>query len=590
MTVPFGWRSALPASVTRFLEQQVDGRGALDVAVAEDFKEGNEGMIRGVRINGKEYEAFVYGRRLCQGCQPQIPLHGIVLDGKMAVSAEPIRLLGADEAEALATARDQTLSGICGVCEAAANLGQEGSAADIGGELACFCSPAHARLVTQYWVMAEGGGGGVGPRAATEQSAGNDQWTHGEKALLYMRLNFPDDLTEPISEADASSQMVGVNAFYAEGSYDQPWVTATVTPLLTLPQIKAWYSTAGSGALLADVRATARLAGYDTANYEFDIACFTSVPETNFSGWAGLAYVHGKSIWLQGAGVGVTAHELGHNYGLLHANFWDTSTNNYNIGIGLGTNVEYGNIYDTMGAASAGNNQFNAMFKNFLDWLPNTAVAEASSNGVYWMIDTTPGTPLGRMDAALVVGRTFSDRQAGVHITPLARGATGTNIWMDVQVNRDAFPDNQPPVLQVEVLPTNAVPGDLVHFHATASDPDGNTLAYAWMFDDWTFSTNNLPWTFNSFSAGEHVVRCVVSDMKGGVASANAVVTIGAPSGNRITGVVLDTNSEPLEGVRVDNSADTNAFTYIGGYTDSAGRYLISIWPETPIFGSGVKR
>jgi hypothetical protein len=175
-----------------------------------------------------------------------------------------------------------------------------------------------------------------------------------------------------------------------------------------------------------------------------------------------------------------------------------------------------------------------------------------------------------------VVGRTFSDRQAGVHITPLARGATGTNIWMDVQVNRGAFPENQPPILQVEVLPTNAVPGAPVHFHATASDPDGDTLAYAWTFDDWTFSTNNLPWTFNSFSAGEHVVRCVVSDMKGGVASANAVVTIGAPSGNRITGVVLDTNGKALEGVRVDNSADTNALTYIGGYTDSAGRYLIT--------------
>ena len=421
-----------------------------------------------------------------------------------------------------------------------------------------------------------------------------------------------------------------------EGSYDQTWVTATVTPLLTLPQIKAWYGTAGTGALLDDARATARLAGYDTANYDLDIACFTSVPGTNFSGWAGLAYVHGKGVWLQSAGVGVTAHELGHNYGLLHANFWDTSTNNYSIGIGLGTNVEYGNIYDTMGAASAGNNQFNAMFKNFLDWLPNTAVAEASTNGVYriypfdvpnrvagrvyaatirkdyqrdywvefrqeftsnpWLqygvllnwspfdesnggselIDTTPGTPLGRTDAAVVVGRTFSDRQAGVHITPLARGATGTNIWMDVQVNLGGFPDNQPPVLQVEVLPTNAAPGTLVHFHATASDPDGDTLAYAWTFDDGTFSTNNLPWTFKSFPAGDHVVRCVVSDMKGGVASANAVVTVGAPSGNRITGVVLDTNGEPLEGVRVDNSLDTNAPTYIGGYTDSEGRYIIT--------------
>jgi hypothetical protein len=334
--------------------------------------------------------------------------------------------------------------------------------------------------------------------------------------------------------------------------------------------------------------------------------------------------------------VGVTAHELGHNYGLLHANFWDTSIDNSSLGIGLGANVEYGNIYDTMGAASAGNNQFNAMFKNFLDWLPNTAVADASSNGVYriypfdvpnrvagrvyaatirkdyqrdywvefrqaftsnpWLqygvllnwspfdeshggselIDTTPGTPLGRTDAALVVGRTFSDRQAGVHITPLARGATGTNIWMDVQVNLGAFLDNQPPVLQVEVMPTNAAPSALVHFHATASDPDGDTLAYAWTFDDGTFSTNNLPWTFKSFPAGEHVVRCVVSDMKGGIASANALVTVGAPTGNRITGVVLDTNGVPVEGVRVDNSPDTNAPAYVGGYTDNSGRYIIT--------------
>ena len=51
--MPLGWRDALPAGVTRFLEQQVDGRGALDVVVAEDFKQGKAKVIRTVRVNGQ---------------------------------------------------------------------------------------------------------------------------------------------------------------------------------------------------------------------------------------------------------------------------------------------------------------------------------------------------------------------------------------------------------------------------------------------------------------------------------------------------------------------------------------------------------
>src|SRR5439155_1163117 len=63
--------------------------------------------------------------------------------------------------------------------------------------------------------------------------------------------------------------------------------------------------------------------------------------------------------------------------------------------------------------------------------------------------------------------------------------------------------------------------------------------------------------------------------MKGGVASANGVVTIGAPAGYRITGRITDPGGIPLEGVRVDN-AGTNLSSYLGGYTDSDGRYVIT--------------
>src|SRR5262249_16309659 len=152
------------------------------------------------------------------------------------------------------------------------------------------------------------------------------------------------------------------------------------------------------GGLLTDARAAARRAGYDTVNYDLDIVAFTSVPGYDFGG---LAAVHGKGNWLQSTGVGVTCHELGHNYGLWHANFWDT-TNTFRV-IGSGTNLEYGNIFDTMGSAGAGAQHFNAEFKNALGWLPDSAVHNVLSNGVYRIYPfDSPNRVDGRFYAAKV--------------------------------------------------------------------------------------------------------------------------------------------------------------------------------------------
>src|SRR5262249_40163811 len=138
---------------------------------------------------------------------------------------------------------------------------------------------------------------------------------------------------------------------------------------------KAWYGTAGAGALLSDARKAAKKAGYDTANYNLDIVAHTSVPGFD---WGGLGSVGGKGVWLQAYSVGVTCHELGHNYGLSHANYWDASANNSVIG--PGSNVEYGNIWDTMGS---GGGQFNATAKTVLGWLPDGTVHNITSNGIY---------------------------------------------------------------------------------------------------------------------------------------------------------------------------------------------------------------
>jgi len=626
LAAPFSWRRDLPANISRHFEQRVDGRGDYELAIATQFENNKSRAFRWAQIGGQRYDAFVYGRRLAQRTTANIPLHGISLAGKLALSTDPIRVLELAEAQARWAASGEAADPVCGVSNQPADSRDEQSAGDIGGELAWFCGMDHLSLVQRQWLLGENGGG-----YSVNAAVGNGStWTQGRKDVLYMRVNFPDDLTEPLSETSAYSIMDDVNEFYVTGSYNSTWLTTTVTPLLTLPHPKAWYTTLGPGALLSEARAAARKAGYDTASYERDIVSHTSVPEFD---WGGLGAVGGKGTWLQSYGAGVTSHELGHNWGLLHANFWNTITDSVYSVIGPGTNIEYGNIFDTMGQASAGNNQFNACFKNILDWLPDTAIHSVATNGLYriypfddalrqngrayatrvrkdfrrdywiefrrrftgnaylqngvllnwspWdesnggsqLLDTTPET-FSRADAAVVIGRTFSDPLADVHITPVARGITPDDAWMDVQVNVGPFPGNWSPTLKVEVDRTNTSPGQLVHLHATASDLDGDLLAYAWTFDDGTFSTTNQPWVSKSWGvSGEHVVRCVVSDMKGGAASANVVVPVGSPTGFRVRGVVLDENDEPIPNVRVDTG-----LTNVGAvwcYTDSDGVFIL---------------
>ena len=66
--------------------------------------------MRTVQLGTNVYQAFVYGRRLTQSCQSGILLHGIALEGKMAVQTEPLRVLSTEEAVALYQ-KTQTISG-----------------------------------------------------------------------------------------------------------------------------------------------------------------------------------------------------------------------------------------------------------------------------------------------------------------------------------------------------------------------------------------------------------------------------------------------------------------------------------------------
>ncbi|HEY9174116.1 MAG TPA: hypothetical protein VI136_17680, partial [Verrucomicrobiae bacterium] len=141
LAVPFRWRLELPPNITRHFEQWVDGRGDYEVAMADSLGAGQDTVYRWVVLGGDRYEAFVFGRRAAQISRRQIPLHGIALEGKLALLAEPIRVLDADEA----AQRQPTLPGdlTCRVCGMPAWSQPARVVADIGGEIALFCGREH---------------------------------------------------------------------------------------------------------------------------------------------------------------------------------------------------------------------------------------------------------------------------------------------------------------------------------------------------------------------------------------------------------------------------------------------------------------
>ena len=113
-----------------------------------------------------------------------------------------------------------------------------------------------------------------------------------------------------------------------------------------------------------------------------------------------------------------------------------------------------------------------------------------------------------------------------------------------------------------------------INFAATASDPDGDVLSYAWDFGDKSFSTTNSSIISKSWStAGEYRVRCTASDMKGKTTSASVIVTVGSPTTFRISGTIT-MDGQPLPNVRVHNSLSSSS--YREAYTDADGKYSIT--------------
>ncbi len=643
LAIPRGLRNQLPASITPFLEEPVDGRGDFGVLAgipAPDYSGPFEPVYRTVSVGDRAWRAYTYGSALLRPTLTDIPLHGIALGGLFALDPNAVRILDADEAARMATPAKDAL---CAVSNEPVTTFAEEVPVDAGGHTAWLCSAAHTENYNERLILAsvDKGNGTDADGVFRQKSA----YTEGLKRLLILRVDFSDLAGAPLSDAAGTNMLNGIAAFYLEQSFGKTTFRplgagSAMTATLRMPKTAAVYGASDPSILRTDARNAARTAGVTLAQFDFDLICVGAVPGFN---WAGLGYVGAPGSWIRAsfdAAGGVSSHELGHNFGLNHANAWDTGGQSI---LGPGSNVEYGDSFDTMGNATAGRRHFNTRYKNYLNWLPTTQVKIVTTSGNYrlfahdstnaatpravriarnaqtnyWLefrqkftdrpalmdgvglrwartgnqqsllLDVTPGSADGKNDSALLIGRTFSDRAAGIHITPLAKGGTVPES-LDLQVNLGKFTNNQLPSVTLTASATSAFAGAPITFTANATDPDGDTLAYSWDFGDNAIVAANTNVVRRAWSAArEYWVRCTVSDMKGGEGSAAVLVRIGNPTTYRVAGRVLQ-GGKPVAGIRVEVSNTQQTYTVSDGtYTLTGlarGTYSVKAIAEGYLF------
>jgi Gametolysin peptidase M11 len=154
-----------------------------------------------------------------------------------------------------------------------------------------------------------------------------------------------------------------VDELYRSMSYGKASLTGMVTPWL-----KAFDGASGCSlpAVRAAASAAAVAAGYDPAKYDRVVYIH---PDAGCP-WSGVTQA--ATVFLNGAvTTHLVAHELGHSFGLGHANLTDCRRH------GCGA-LEYGDPYDTMGAGSG---DFSAKAKFELGWL--VRVTRVLRNGTY---------------------------------------------------------------------------------------------------------------------------------------------------------------------------------------------------------------
>ncbi len=209
---------------------------------------------------------------------------------------------------------------------------------------------------------------------------------------------------------------------------------------------------------------------------------------------------------------------------------------------------------------------------NSLDmWFCSSAVVNVLPRVIEYTADTTGGNSGGPV--WVYNAQTGLRRVVAVHCFggPTRNGATRLSSfnrslieqWMRWTPGTQP-PGNRPPTVSLSYTPANPTTADTMTFTATASDPDGDPLSYAWYLNgNLQQGVTAARVTWSNPSAGTHTMRVRVSDGRGGTAEASVTFTVRAPG------------TQP--------PGDQTSHTY----GSASGWYLISVPMEVPPY-SGI--
>jgi hypothetical protein len=397
----------LPPEIRALVEEPFSEMGDLDVV--PDCRplpaRHHPWQTHRVTMRGRTFHAFVYGHRQSMSSKCGVPLQGVLLDGRAVLWESPVLALAP---ESLAAARELFPDGNARDRSwwTGQVLGPEARVALCGGKLYHFASEEEVQALARVITEAEGlqgpntvlhafaaaTGSDVFDAAAFERVAASTAsiWTVTPKTVLAMRLDYTPARGTPFTQRELQTQLLTASNVIREMSYGKTWLIPTVTTVvLALPGSKEDYENGRDYG--SDGRAAATAAGYDLADYDIYLYSF---PERS----GGNAWASGAHTFLGGrAAASTIVHELGHNYGLGHANSWLAMTGtgflgHQNADGSLVEHQEYGDVFDLMGAdwrsVEGGtpvwpHGHYSMSMKAYLNWIEDRQVLSVTRSGRY---------------------------------------------------------------------------------------------------------------------------------------------------------------------------------------------------------------